>query len=155
MRPMDPAPWWRLAGDSGTLAAGPAMTTWRSVVARLASVTRCAGIAYIAVQVAIWHSFYAADPWHLAGPVAAAAWAAVVTAYLRRRWPAPLFVGLDSAVYVALALSAEGCVPPAIRGDSFSWLFISMWSQLIVPTWYAPAAFSVPLALASPAIRVP
>jgi len=150
MRPMDPAPWWRLAGDSGTLAAGPAMTTWRSVVARLASVTRCAGIAYIAVQVAIWHSFYAADPWHLAGPVAAAAWAAVVTAYLRRRWPAPLFVGLDSAVYVALALSAEGCVPPAIRGDSFSWLFISMWSQLIVPTWYAPAAFSVPLALASP-----
>jgi signal transduction histidine kinase len=127
------------------------MTTLRSVVARLASVVRCAGIAYIAVQVAIWHSFYTADSWRLAGPIAAAAWAAAVTAYLRRRWPAPLFAGLDSAVYVALALSAQGCVPPAIRDDAFSWLVISISSQLIVPAWYAPAALSVPLALASPA----
>ena len=150
MRPTDSPPWWRLTGDSGTVPVGPAMTTLRSVVPRLASVTRCAGIAYIVVQVAIWHSFYAADPWRLAGPVAAAAWAAAVTAYLRRRWPAPLFVCLDSAVYVALALSAQGCVPPAIRGDAVSWLLISMWSQIIVPAWYAPAAFSVPLALASP-----
>ena len=47
------------------------MTTLRSVIARLASVVRCAGIAYIAVQVAVWPSFYAADPWRLAGPVAA------------------------------------------------------------------------------------
>ena len=130
---------------------GPAMTTLRSVVARLASVVRCAGIAYIAVQVAIWHSFYTADSWRLAGPIAAAAWAAAVTACLRRRWPAPLFACLDSAVYVALALSAQGCVPPATRDDAFSWLVISMSSQLIVPAWYAPAAFSVPLALASPA----
>jgi hypothetical protein len=35
------------------------MTTLRSVVARLASLVRCAGIAYIAVQVAVWHSYYA------------------------------------------------------------------------------------------------
>jgi signal transduction histidine kinase len=126
------------------------MTTLRSAVAHLASVTRCAGIAYIAVQIAIWHSFYAADSWRLAGPVTAAAWAAAVMAYLRRRWPAPPFVILDSAFYVALALSAQGCVPPAVRGGAVSWLLINMWSQLIVPAWYAPAASSVPLALASP-----
>src|SRR5260370_16986450 len=35
--------------------------------------------------------------------------------------------------------------------DAFSWLVISISSQLIVPAWYAPAALSVPLALASPA----
>jgi signal transduction histidine kinase len=127
------------------------MTTLRSVVARLASVVRCAGIVYIAVQVAIWHSFYTADSWRLAGPIAAAAWAAAVTVYLRRRWPGPLFACLDSALYVALALTVQGCVPPAIRDDAVSWLVISMSSQLIVPAWYAPAALSVPLALASPA----
>ena len=141
---------WRLTGDSGTVPVGPAMATLRSVVARLASLTRCAGIVYIAVQVAIWHPFYSADSWHLAGPISAAAWAAGVAAYLRRRWPGPFFVYLDSAFYVALALSAQGSVPPAIGGDAFSWLLISMWSQLIVPAWYAPAAVAVPLALASP-----
>jgi signal transduction histidine kinase len=151
MRPTDSPLPWRVTGDSGAVPVGPAMTTLRSVVARLASVVRCAGIAYIAVQVAIWHSFYTADPWRLAGPIAAAAWAAAVTVYLRRRWPAPLFACLDSAVYVTLALSAQGCVPPATRDDAFSWLVISMSSQLIVPAWYAPAALSVPLALASPA----
>ena len=150
MRPTDAPPWWRLTGDSGTQPIGPAMATLRSVVAQLASMTRCAGIVYIAVQVAIWHSFYAADPWRLTGPLVAAAWAAVVTAYLRRRWPGPRFVCVDTAVYVALALGAQACVAPAIRGSAASWLLISMWGQLIVPAWYAPAAFAVPLALASP-----
>jgi signal transduction histidine kinase len=150
MRPTDAPPWWWFTGDSGTAPVGPAMTTLRSVVARLASLTRGTGIVYVVVQIAIWHSFYAADPWRLTGPVAAAAWATVVTAYLRRRWPTPLFVCLDTAVYVALALGAQACVAPTIRGAAFSWLLISMWSQLIVPAWYAPAAFAVPLALASP-----
>jgi signal transduction histidine kinase len=150
MRPTDAPPWWRLTGDSGTVPIGPAMATVRSVVARLASLTRGTGIVYVAVQVAIWHSFYLANPWRLAGPVAAAAWATVVIAYLRRRWPAPQFVCLDSAVYVALALGAQACVAPAVRGDAPSWLLIIMWSQLIVPAWYAPAAFAVPLTLASP-----
>ena len=127
------------------------MTTLRSVVARLASLVRCAGIAYIAVQVAVWHSFYTASPWRLAGPVAASIWAAAVTVYLRRRWPAPLFACLDTAVYVTLALTCQGCVPPGIRDHAFSWLVIAMSGQLIVPAWYAPAAVSVPLALASPA----
>jgi signal transduction histidine kinase len=150
MRPTDAPPWWRLTGDSATAPTGPAMTTLRSVIARLASLTRGAGIVYIAVQVGIWHSFYAGDPWRLAGPVVAAAWAAAVIVYLRRYWPAPVFVCLDTAVYVALALSAQACVAPTIRGAAFNWLLISMWSQLIVPAWYAPAAFAVPLALASP-----
>jgi signal transduction histidine kinase len=151
MRPTEyPPRRWRTR-DSGTVPIGPAMTTLRSVIARLASVVRCAGIAYIAVQVALWPSFYTADPWRLAGPVVAGAWAAVVTVYLRRNWPAPLFACLDSAVYLALALTAEGCVPPAVRDHAYSWLVIVMSSQLIVPAWYAPAALSVPLALASPA----
>jgi signal transduction histidine kinase len=151
MRPTDFPPRWRVSGDSGIAPLGPAMTTLRSVVARLASLVRCAGIAYIAVQVAVWHSFYLAVPWRLAGPVAASAWAAAVTVYLRRRWPAPLFACLDSAVYVALALSCQGCVPPSLRGHAYSWLVIAMAGQLIVPAWYAPAAVSVPLALAAPA----
>jgi signal transduction histidine kinase len=151
MRPTEYAPrWWRTR-DSGTVPIGPAMTTLRSVIARLASVVRCAGIAYIAVQVALWPSFYAADPWRLTGPVAVSAWAAAVTVYLRRNWPAPLFACLDSAVYLALALAAEGSVPPAVRDHAYSWLVIVMSSQLIVPAWYAPAVLSVPLALASPA----
>lgn len=127
------------------------MTTLRSVVARLASLVRCAGIAYIAIQVAVWHSYYTAAPWRLAGPVAASVWAAAVMAYLRRRWPAPLFACLDSAVYVALALSCQECVPPSLRGHAYSWLVIAMSGQLLVPAWYAPAAVSVPLALAAPA----
>jgi signal transduction histidine kinase len=151
MRPTDFPPRWRVSGDSGIAPLGPAMTTLRSVVARLASLVRCAGIAYIAVQVAVWHSFYTAGPWRLAGPVAASVWAAAVTIYLRRRWPAPLFACLDSAVYVALALSCQGCVPPGLRGHAYSWLVIAMSGQLLVPAWYAPTAVFVPLAFAAPA----
>src|SRR5260370_26574738 len=102
MRPTDSPLQWRVTGDSGGVPIGPAMTTLRSVVARLASVVRCAGIAYIAVQVAIWHSFYTADSWRLAGPIAAPAWAAAVTSYLPRRWPPPLFSGLHSSLFVSL-----------------------------------------------------
>jgi signal transduction histidine kinase len=50
-----------------------------------------------------------------------------------------------------LALSAEGCVPPATRGEAANWLIIVMASQLIVPAWFAPTALPVPLALALPA----
>src|SRR5947208_2525446 len=72
MRPTEYPPRRRGTRDSGTVPIGPAMTTLRSVIARLASVVRCAGIVYIAVQVAIWPSFFTADPGRLAGPVAAA-----------------------------------------------------------------------------------
>ncbi len=137
------------ASASISAPAGPAMTTLRSVVAQCASVIRCIGIAYVVVQVIIWHSFYGADPWRLAGPLAAVLWAVAVVVYLRRRRPAWPLVGLDSGVYVALALSAGWCVAPATRGGAASWLFIAMASTLIVPAWFAPTAVSVPLALAS------
>ena len=42
-------------------------------------------------------------------------------------------------------------MPPSLRGHAYSWLVIAMSGQLLVPAWYAPAAVSVPLALAAPA----
>jgi signal transduction histidine kinase len=129
---------------------GPAMTTLRSVIAYLASIVRCAGIVYIVVQVLIWHSFYTTVSWRLAAPALAVAWAVTVTAYLRRRWPSRFLACVDSAVYVALALGAQECVPPAVRDDMFSWLVISMSGQLVVPVWYLPGARSALLALMSP-----
>jgi hypothetical protein len=151
MWPTDYVPRWWATGDSGTEPTGPALTILRSVVARAAFVVRCAGIAYTAVQVIIWHSFYAADIWRLAGPVIATAWAVGAVAYLWRHWPGPRLACVDSAVYVAFALGAQECVPPAVRDNAFGWLVISMSSQLVVSAWYAPVALSIPLALASPA----
>jgi signal transduction histidine kinase len=141
----------RVAGSSGTAAPiGPAITTLRSVIARLASVVRCTAIAYIGVQLIIWNSFYTADSWRLAVPVAVMVWAAVVTIYLRQRSPPPLFACIDSAVYAAVALGAQGVVPLSVRDHAFSWLAISLTSQLIVPTWYAPTVLSAPLVAAAP-----
>ncbi len=125
------------------------MTGLRSVAARIARTVRCIASAYIAVQVIIWHSFYAADPWRLAGPAVAIAWGAAAVAYLRRRWPAWPLAGIDSGVYVVLALTAGWCVPAAIRGDAANWLFIAMQSQLIVAAWFAPGVVSAVLAVVS------
>jgi len=126
------------------------MTTLRSIVASLASMVRCAGAIYIVVQVVIWHSFYTADSWRLAAPALAVAWGLAVAAFLRRRWPSPFLACADSAVYVALALAAQRCVPPAVRDDTFSWLVIAMSGQLMVPGWYAPGVLSLTLALIAP-----
>ena len=52
---------------------------------------------------------------------------------------------------MALALSAQECVPPNVRDDTFSWLVICMSGQLIVPAWYAPGALAVLLTLIAPA----
>ena len=123
------------------------MTAVWSVAARIARTVRCIAIAYIVVQVLIWHAFYAADPWRLAGPAAAVGWGAAIVIYLRRRWPSGQLAGLDSGFYIVLALSAGWCVPPAMRGDAANWLFIAMQSQLIVPAWFASLAVSAPLAL--------
>ncbi len=125
------------------------MTALRSVAARIARTVRCIAVAYIAVQVIIWHSFYAADPWRLAGPVMAIGWGAAVVAYLRGRWPAWQLVCIDSGIYVALALTAGWCVPAAMRGDAANWLFIAVQSQLFVAAWFTPGAVSAILALAS------
>ncbi|MGA8457800.1 MAG: hypothetical protein WB800_20535, partial [Streptosporangiaceae bacterium] len=122
------------------------------MAASTACVIRCLTIAYIALQVAIWHSFYSADPWRLAGPLAAMAWAALVVAYLRGRWGQVWWRdGLDSAASVLLALGAGWCVPPAVRGDTTNWLYIAMVGQLFVPAWLTPLASAAPLALISAA----
>ena len=126
------------------------MTTLRLVIAYLAAVVRCAGIVCILVQVVIWHSFYTQNSWRLAAPAVAVAWAITIIVYLRRSLPSTFLACMDSAVYLALALGAQQCVPPGIRDDAFSWLVISMTGQLIVPEWYAPSAVFPFLALASP-----
>lgn len=124
------------------------MSTLRPVIGRLACLLRCAGIVYIAVQLAIWHSFYLDNPWRLAIPVAAMGWGAAAALYLRWRSPTLILTCADCAVYVMLALTAQGSVPLGIRGHAFSWLVISISTQLMVPAWYAPAVLSVPLMLA-------
>jgi signal transduction histidine kinase len=144
-------PWGETAGNSAGSAIGPAMTTLRSTVSRVASVLRCAGLVCVAAQVVIWRSFYVADPWRLAGPIAAIVWGGAAAWYLYRRWPTWQLACADSAFYASLALTAAWCVPAAIRGEASSWLVIVMVSQIIVPTWAVPAALSVPLTLASPA----
>jgi signal transduction histidine kinase len=145
------APRWLARDNPARVPMGPAMTTLRSVIARIACLTRCAGIVYVLLQLAIWHSFYAASPGRLAGPALVTAWTIAAVSYLGRLRPMWTFACVDTAVYVVLALTCQGCVPPATRGEAASWLVIVMSSQLIVPAWYAPVALSVPLALASPA----
>jgi signal transduction histidine kinase len=130
---------------------GPAMTTLRTVIAYLAAVVRCAGIVCVLVQVAIWSSFYTAAPWRLAAPAVAVAWACVMVGRLRGRPASVSLVLADSVCYAALALAGQGCVPPAVRGDMFSWLFIAQSGQLIVPAWLAPGPLAVLLTLSSPA----
>ncbi len=126
------------------------MTTLRSVIAHLATMIRYAGIAYIVVQVAIWHSFYAESPWRAAAPALAVAWAAAAALYLRRHPPSELLTWADTTAYLALALAAQGGVPPSVRDSAFSWLVIAMSGQLIVPAWFAPGPLAALLALASP-----
>jgi signal transduction histidine kinase len=104
---------------------------------------------YITVQLAIWHSFYAADPRLLAGPAAALLWGTGAVAYLRRHWPVWQLAVIDSGVHLALALGAMWCVPPAMRGDAANWLYVAMAGQLFIPAWFAPTAVFVPWALVS------
>jgi signal transduction histidine kinase len=132
-----------------TQAAGPAMTALRAVGASTASIIRCLGIAYTLVQLAIWHSFFAASPWRLAGPVIAMAWGATVVVYISRRRPGWALAVVDSGVYIGLALGAGWCVPAAMRGDGSNWLYIVMLGQLVAPAWFSPIVISAPLALGS------
>ena len=125
------------------------MTTVRSVAARTALTLRCIVIGYVAVQLVIWHSFFAADPWRLAGPVTAMAWGGVIVARLRRSWPGWQLACADSGIHVGLALGLMWCVPAAMRGDNSNWLFIALAGQLVVPAWFARTVVLAPLALAS------
>ena len=141
---------WRTTAGSGSAPIGPAMTTLRSVIAYLALIIRCAGIVCIVVQVVIWHSFYTDASVRLLPPALAVAWGVTAAAYLRRHWPSPFLACADSAFYLALALGAQACVPPAIRDSAFNWLVISMSGQFMVPAWFAPGVLSVLLAVSSP-----
>ena len=137
------------AAGSGSPATGPAITTLRAAATRTASIIRCIGIACTALQVMIWHSYYLAVPWRLAGPVAAMAWGSAVVAYLLRRWPVWRLAALDSGFYLVLALCARWFVPPVLSGDSASWLYIGIVGQLVAPAWFTPTRVLAVLALAS------
>jgi signal transduction histidine kinase len=146
------SPVWQPADrDFGTAPAGPAMSVLSTIIARIAAILRAIALAEVLVQVIIWHSFYLARPWLLWGPAVAIAWSGAAIAYLRRRRPPWQLVCADTAVYAALALGAAWCVPPAMRGEAGSWLFILLASQVITPVWFAPRALSVPLAV-TPAV---
>jgi signal transduction histidine kinase len=119
-----------------------------SVVARIAAVVRGAAAVYVIVQVAIWHDYYAAHPWYLAGPLAAVAWGAAAAAYLlRRRRPAWPLIVLDSSFYAVLAISSGICVPPEMRGVAGNWLYIVLVGQVVVTVWFAPRLLAVLLGL--------
>jgi signal transduction histidine kinase len=136
-------------GTAASASAGPAVTTLTAVATRTAAAVRCVALGYIAVQVAIWHTFYAADPRRLAGPALAAAGIVALMCWLRWRRAGWRLAVADSALQVALALGATWCLPPAMHGDTASWLYIAVASQLPVSAWFAPGAVSAPLALAS------
>jgi len=111
------------------------------------SVIRCAGIACTAAEVIIWHSFYGAVPWRLAGPVLAMAWGMAAVAYISRRWPPVGLAVADSLVYMALALCARWCMPPVLTGDTFNWLELSIVGQVVTPAWFTPTPVLATLAL--------
>ena len=110
MWPTGSVPWWRATRGSGAPPIGPAITTLRSVIAYLATMIRWTGIAYIVVQVAIWHSFYTQSSWRMLAPALAVAWAGAVTPYLGRHWPSPFLTWVDSAAYAVAAPGLPGAV---------------------------------------------
>src|SRR5258708_5231996 len=75
------------SAPAGRAPAGPALTALRGGAVWAVSFIRAVVIPYIAVQVVIWHSFYSADAWRLAGPVAALAREAAGGADRGRRYP--------------------------------------------------------------------
>ena len=144
MRPIGGAPRQsRATSDS----AGPAIATLRIAATRTVSIIRCAGIACTAAQVIIWHSFYGAVPWRLAGPILAMAWGMVAIGYISRHWPSVPLAVTDSMVYIALALCARWYVPPVLSGDTFNWLDLEIIGQIVTPAWFTPSPVLATLAL--------
>ena len=130
---------------------GPAVATLHTVAMRTGALVRSVGLGYVLVQVVIWRTFFTAHPARLAGPLAAVAGAALVVLALRRGRATARLAAADSGLCVLLALGAGWCVPPAMRGDTASWLYIALVVQLIVPAWFAPGWLAGLLALASAA----
>jgi signal transduction histidine kinase len=139
----------RVSRDGAGPVTGPAMTALVSVVQRGAATLRTLGLGYLGLQLAIWHSWYAASPVRLWAPAVALGWGALALARLRRGRPRGLWVAVDSAVYAGLALTAAGCVPPPMRGQPGDWLYIVVTTQLVVPTWFAARPLSAALPLLS------
>jgi signal transduction histidine kinase len=125
------------------------MATLLAVKARTAWTIRCIALGYVVVQVVIWHSFFTARPERLVGPAAAVLCAGAVAARLRWSQPGWRLATLDTVAAAVLALGAWWCVPPAMQGDTSSWLYIAVVSQMIVPAWFAPTVALVPLTLVS------
>ena len=120
-----------------------------SVAVRTAVAIRCLAVAYVVVQVGIWHSFYAAQTWRLFGPAVAILWAAALATWLARHRPSTAPVVADAAVLIALAISGRWWVPPDMRGDTASWLYILFAAQSVFPLWCARLALGVPLVAAA------
>ncbi len=137
----------RATSDSGDQSAGPAIITLRIAATRTVSIIRGAGIVCTAAQVIIWHSFYSAVPWRLAGPLLAMAWGSAAIAYMSRHWPSVPLAIADSMVYIALALCARWYVPPVIIGNSSNWVDISIIGQIVAPAWFTPPRVLATLAL--------
>lgn len=131
------------ARESGAPPAGPATAVLIKVVLRIAIMVRLAAVGYVVVQVLIWHDYFLSNLWALWGPIAAMTWGCAVVTYLHHRPPRWPLVCLDTAVYVALATAAGRCVPPDIRGEAASWVFIVVASQFPVLIWFAPRWMSV------------
>jgi signal transduction histidine kinase len=130
---------------------GPAVATFAVVGAAVVTVVRCLVIAYVVLQVAIWHSFYTAVPWRLAGPAAAVACAAAAVTGLRRGLPARWLALGDVPVHLALALSAVLFLPPLMRGDTANWLYLALLDTLVLPALFTSARLTVALAAAAAA----
>jgi signal transduction histidine kinase len=146
----------RGGGGDGPEMTGPATQTLASVAVRTAAIIRCMSVGYIAAQAAIWHGYDAADPVRLLGPAAMTVWAVVLLVLLARSARSarltgrPLTAGLaaaDCLVVAAIAVCAAWSVPPALRGDTASWLYIVIAGEVVVPLWFAPLAVAVPLLL--------
>jgi len=142
----------RAAGDPD----GPAAATLHTVARQTAALVRSIAIGYVLVQVIIWRDFFFAHPARLTGPLVAVCGAALMVGWLTagaRSAPGrpSAQVIADSAVCVLLGLVAGPCVPPQMRGDTASWLYIALVVQVLVPAWLAPARLAGPLALASAA----
>lgn len=133
----------------GTVSTGPAGATLSSVAVRTASAIRLIAVVYAIVGAGIWHSYYATAPWRLVGPAAAVGWAVVLVAVLARSRPVNWIVLADSGVLIALALSGVWWVPPQMRGDTASWLYILLAAQSVFPLWCARLALAAPLVLAT------
>jgi signal transduction histidine kinase len=119
----------------------------RIAATRTVSIIRCVGIACTAAQVIIWHSYYAAAPWRLAGPILAMTWGMVAVGYIWRHWPSVPLAVADSMVYVALAVCARWFLPPVLSGDDFNWLQLAIVGQVVTPAWFTPSPVLATLAL--------